>query len=385
MNAAQREDGLARMNIVILTSHVLLPGFRKASVHFVAQCWARDGHRVHFTTVGHSALSFFSKRHRWTALRAQQGNRYLEEEPGLHAGAYLPLLHGFSSHNALLDRLGYMLFPFYARRVPAFMRQIVETADVVLIESGTPLAFFDAVKSINPEARMLYFCRDLLKTVGASAYLRDLERRRIARFDAVTVPSRRLGEQLPPGGNPIFIPQGIDGALFEAESASPYTTARRNAVVVGDMLFDQMAVAGMAEAAPEIDFHLFGIRWAGPLPANVLLHGEQSFELVARYIRHADFGLAPYRLTPEETYLAESSLKLLQYSYCLLPVILPDLIPEQRGNEVRYPMQGRRDWRAIVDRALAMPHDPAFRNGLLPWREVARRTLGAALAPAPQH
>ena len=105
------------------------------------------------------------------------------------------------------------------------------------------------------------------------------------------------------------------------------------------------------------------------------MHGEQSFEALAAYIRHADIGLAPYRVADGEIYLAESSLKLLQYAYCRLPVMLPEVIPVSRGNEVTYSLNGPNDWRAIIDRALAWPHREAYRDGILDWDEVARKTL----------
>lgn len=365
--------------IVVLTSHVFLDGFRKASVHFVSARWAAAGHRVFFTTLGHSRLSRFKQKARLEALSRAQDNRYAEVAPGLHAGAYLPPVHAFSTGNRLVNALATPLFSAYGRWLPAFVADRIRAADVVVIESGTPVVFLPLVRRLNPQAKTLYFCRDLLASIGAAPSLVRAERRAIARFDSVCVPSERLGAMLPPGGRVHFVPQGIDTGIFDRASASPYPPASRNAIAVGDMLFDRDAVERMAEAAPEIAFHLFGIRWAGDVPANVRVHGERSFEDMAAYIRHADFGLAPYRVARDEVYLAESSLKLLQYAYCRLPVVLPDIIPVSRGNEVTYRLGGENDWRAILDRALAMPHRDAYREGILTWEEVARRTLATVL------
>lgn len=361
--------------IVILTSHVFLDGYRKASIHFVARHWAAAGHEVFFTTVGHSSLSRFKQKERLAALRRSQDNRYEEVEPGLYAGAYLPVVHAFSSSSALVNALTTPLFVIYGSRLPDFAADRIRKADLVVIESGTPVAFFSLVRKLNAKARTLYFCRDLLHSVGASPYLSFLERKQIAEFDSVCVPSRRLGEMLPPGGAVTFVPQGIDGAVFDQAAVSPYAEGSRNAVAVGDMLFDRQSVEQMAAAAPEVTFHLFGIKWPGEVPANVNVHGEQSFETVAAYIRHADIGLAPYRVNSDEVYLAESSLKLLQYAYCLLPVVLPDLIPVSRGNEITYTPGGENDWREIIDRALDWPRQRSYRLGILTWEDVARRTL----------
>lgn len=361
--------------IVILSSHVFLEGFRKASIHFVARRWAASGNDVFFTTVGHSALSRFKQRDRYEALRREQGNRYTAIEPHLFAGAYLPPLHAFSTARPLVNALVKPLFALYGRHLPAFVRDKIEAADLVVIESGTPIVFLDLVRRLNPRAKLLYFCRDLLRSVGAAPYLRTVEARGIGLFDSVCVPSRQLGEMLPSGGKVHFVPQGIEGAVFDRAEVSPYPEGSRNVVAVGDMLFDQASVAAMAAAAPDVTFHLFGIRWRGDAPANIRVHGEQSFETLAAYIRHADIGLAPYRVNSNEVYLAESSLKLLQYGYCRLPVLLPDIIPVSRGNEITYSLEGPNDWRVIVDAALALPHSEAYRDGILTWNDVARQTL----------
>jgi 2-beta-glucuronyltransferase len=366
--------------IVILSSHVFLDGFRKASIHFVARRWAAAGNDVFFTTVGHSALSRFKQKDRYEALRREQGNRYAAIEPHLFAGAYLPPLHAFSTAKPIVNALVKPLFALYGRHLPAFVRNEIEAADLVVIESGTPVVFLNLVRRLNPRAKLLYFCRDLLRSVGAAPYLRAVEARGIGLFDSVCVPSRRLGEMLPSGGKVHFVPQGIEGDVFDRAEVSPYPEGSRNAVAVGDMLFDQASVAAMAAVAPEVTFHLFGIRWRGDAPANIRVHGEQSFETLAAYIRHADIGLAPYRVNSSEVYLAESSLKLLQYGYCRLPVLLPDIIPVSRGNEITYSLDGENDWRAIVDAALALPHRKAFRDGILTWDDVARQTLATVFA-----
>lgn len=371
-----------KKKIVILTSHVFLHGYRKASIHFVAQSWARNGHAVHFVTLGHSRLSGVKQPDRYRALRRQQYNRFTQVDENLFAGAYLPILHAFSSGKAIVNRLMAPIFRLYGRHLPAFVAAHIRQADLVVLESGTPLAFFPAVKKLNPAARTLYFCRDLLRSVGAAPVLQAIERETIGQFDTICVPSRHLAQLLPPGGKVVFVPQGVDSAIFDNAVISPYLPGSRNAVAVGDMLFDRASVSQMAAAAPAVTFHLFGVRWTGTVPANMRVYGEQAFETVAPYIRHADIGLAPYRLNPDDVYLAESSLKLLQYSHCLLPIILPAIIPVHRGNEITYHPGDTAGWDEKIDRALALPRSPEFRAGILSWEQVAEKTLAVAFGPA---
>jgi len=367
-----------RRKIVILTAHAFLSGYRKASIHFIASRWAHQGHDVHVLTIGHSWLTLLKDRPRFRALSQEQANRFQTIGNNLSAGAYLPPLHAFSSKNRFLNAANTLLFRLYGSHLPRFARRIVANADLVLAESGSALAFFSKVKRVNPKARTLYFCRDLLRSIGAAPALQNIQATQIGRFDAVCVPSERLGALLPPGGRVKVIPQGVDAELFDRVQLSPYQPGSRNAVSIGNMLFDQVSVAAMATAAPHVNFHVFGAAWNGWAPPNVVIYGERDFESIVPYLQHADFGIAPYRLTADEVYLAESSLKLAQYSYCGLPVLLPDLIPFTRANGIAYSLEGEAAWREKVDVALTMRRSPTFRDGIMTWDEVAQRTLAAA-------
>lgn len=359
----------------MFTSHVFLPGFRKASVHFVSRNWAELGHDVTVVTVGHSRLSLFKNPARLQALATRQKNRLSTIEPGLRAGAYIPFLHAFSTRNALANWLMKPFFRLYGAYLPGFVRQTIAEAEVLVFESGTALAFCDLARRLNREAKTLYFCRDLLSSIGTAPFLQEAEQRLIGTFDSVCVPSQRLGQMLPPGGNINVIAQGVETNLFDNADRSPYAEGTRNAIAVGDMLFDQPVVAAMAAAAPDVTFHLFGIHWQGEAPTNIRVYGERAFETIVAYIRHADIGLAPYHMSDNEVYLAESSLKLLQYAYCRLPVILPDIIPATRGNEVIYSLSKPNDWADKIAEALAMPRSDRFAKSIMTWKGIAAATL----------
>ncbi|NBN63970.1 GumK N-terminal domain-containing glycosyltransferase [Pannonibacter tanglangensis] len=361
--------------ISVLSAHVFAPQIRKTSVHFISRELAALGHQVRFISVGFSWLRALRNCPRYAAITRAQKNRFAPIAPRLEAGAYIAPVHAFSNRNPLLDRIGSLLFPLYAGRLPAFARNAILQSDVVMLESGTPLAFFDAVRALRPQAKTLYLCRDHLQSVGASPHLQGIERRIIGAFDSVCVPSRRLAEQLPPGGRVSVIPQAVEPSAFRAARQSPYPPGTLNAISVGDMLLDRPVLADLARSAPEVTFHVFGTRWDRPAPANLKVHGEIGFEELAGFIRHADFGIAAYAASDNESYLAESSLKLLQYAHCGLPVILPDSIPVARGNEVTYPRSGRFEGRALVDRCIAMKRSGTLRFDIADWRDNAIDTL----------
>lgn len=361
------------MKFLFLSTHAFLPTTRKTSVHFVSEALADRGHEVATISVGYSRLTALKKPELYAQLAAAQKNRFVESRPGYRSACYLPPLHPFSSGNALINRLTALCFPIYGSALPRFFREEISKADVVAIESGTALAFFDAVRRINPAARTLYFNRDRLDTVGASAYLQSLEQRVAQQFDRVIVPSPRMAEHLPRESRVIYIPQGIDKAGFDACETSPYGAGTKNAVSVGNMLFDRDAVIAMAESSPDVTFHFFGAGIPNDLPANAIVYGEKPFREIIPFIKFADFGIAPYRLGERELYLAQSSLKLQQYSYCLLPILAPDLMEGSRENLICYAPRGETDWAGKIRKAASIPHDPRWRDGILTWNEVAGR------------
>lgn len=361
--------------IFVLTSHVMLPGFRKTSLHFVVEEWARSGHRVYFTTVGYSALSRLKSDPRYAALRLHQANRYVETAPNIYCGAHLPLAHAFSSGCAWLSGLEKHLFRLYGNHLPDFMAARVKAADIVVLESGTPLAFYHRIKATNPSARIVYYCRDLLTTIGASKALLESEQQVVVGADLVVVPSQNIGERFAKYRTAHLVPQGVDPALLRDIRPNPYMPNTKNGLVVGDMLFDVNAVAACAAANPDVFIHLFGIKWTGSDLANIVSHGEVAFDALIPYLQHANFGFAPYAAGPNEVYLADSSLKLLQYAACLLPVILPHNIPGSRGNEIRYSVPSERNWKAVMAAALSRQKDSRWLEGILNWPEVAQETL----------
>ncbi|MBP1848650.1 glycosyltransferase [Rhizobium halophytocola] len=362
------------MKFLFLSTHAFLPATRKTSVHFVAEALVARRHKVDTVSVGMSRLTAWKKPQLVEgAIAAGQKNRFADTAPGYRSAAYLPPLHPFSTSHAWVNRLTALTFPLYGNLLPGFLRQAITDADVVVIESGTAIAFFDAVQRLNPKAAVIYFCRDRLDTVGASAWLQATEQRIAPLCDRVIVPSPRMADHLPKTARVRFIPQGIDKQVFDAATVSPYPPGTLNAVSVGNMLFDRAAIEAMAAARPDITYHLFGAGIPDDFAGNVRVYGERPFPDIVPFIRFADFGIAPYRLGERELYLAQSSLKLQQYSYCLLPILVPRLLEGSRGNLVGYDRPETQDWTLLLDRVLASAHPEGWRDGILTWDEVAER------------
>ena len=368
------------MKIFKFTSQPFLSDMRKVSTHFIAEEWAKAGHTVHVATVGLSYLTLLRDKSLFHRLSEAQKNRFAEISPGLFASAYMPPLHPFSSGKPLLNMLNRPLFSLYGNMLPGYMKASLAEADVVIFEPGTCLCFYDAVRRLNPKAVCVYIKRDWLTTIGAAAVLQEIEQRMYQTLDLVITPSSKIAAAIPAPCRAEIVPQAINKDLFDAETVSPYPENTRNAISVGNMLFDEDTLRAMAEADPDVTFHIFGAHFAGPKPANVIERGEKPFAELIPYMKHADFGIAPYRMSPEDVYLAETSLKFQQYAYCRLPVLAPDLIEDRRGNLIGYSLDGETDWPDKIRAALTMEKSDRFQDGIVTWKEVAERILELAQA-----
>jgi 2-beta-glucuronyltransferase len=88
-------------------------------------------------------------------------------------------------------------------------------------------------------------------------------------------------------------------------------------------------------------------------------------------VEHADVGFAPYRNRPGAGYLAESSLKLIQYSYARLPIVAPDFAKGTRDHVLSYvPGQPVTVARA-VSKALSFDRNKIEVAGIPDWDEMA--------------
>ncbi len=371
------------MKLFKWTGQPFLKETRKVSTHFIAEQWARSGHEVHVVTVGLSQLTRLKDPDLYQALAAEQKNCFRCLEDRLSVTAYMPFLHPVSTRNSIVNSLMGPAFHLYGSHIPAYLKKPLQEADAVYFEPGTCLSLFRAARALNSKAAFVYIKRDWLTTIGAGPYLQELEQKILSNFDLIVSPSSVIAEETGKQCRTEVLPQGIDKTVLDGDAPSPYAAGTKNAVAVGNMLFDENAVRSIAQADRDLTVHVFGARFEQPLLPNVIDYGEQPFEQIVPYLRHADFGIAPYDMRPEDAYLAETSLKLLQYAYCRLPVLLPGLIPDQRGNLIGYKIGSETDWPGKVQQALSMPKSERFQDGILSWNDVASQLADLALSAKP--
>jgi len=358
------------MNIFFVTGHDASAA-RKVDFHFWAESLERRGDHVDFMTVG---LSSATSRKKNARHFKPPFNTWNPLTPGVHRFVWRPLFHPFSLKNANLDLLTRPVFSLYPAMLPDSVKTRVQRADVIVIESGVGLTLTKLFKSLAPKARFIYSCSDLLETLSFHPLVLSAERKAVPLFDMIRVPAKIMTDSFPSTAPVIYIQPGLDTSAFDEVQSNPYTKPN-NAISIGDMLFNAKVIQNLAKNFPDWTFHLFGKEARLPSPMNnVVEHGEQPFSSLVPYLVHADIGIAPYRDAPSVAYISQSSLKMVQYTYCRLPIIAPHFAAAGREHvQSFHPDADEESLVSAFKSATTYDRGSIDRSQVLNWDEVTEK------------
>jgi 2-beta-glucuronyltransferase len=247
-------------------------------------------------------------------------------------------------------------------------------ADIIIYESGISPILFDRATRLNPRARQIYLCNDDLQTINAADFaVRTLDR--VAPLmDVVALVARSMASSLPGTDNAYFVPHGLDPSLDALGDPSPYGPGQ-HVVSIGSMLFDGDFFVTASHAFPELTFHIVGSGHPhNPhYGANVEVYDHMPYDRTIRYIKHAHIGVAPYRAEAVPPYLADSSMKMMQYDFFGLPTVCPESVVGGYPGRFGYTPGNPNSIRAAIAQAHKAPHVRS--RNILSWSEVTDRLL----------
>jgi 2-beta-glucuronyltransferase len=149
-----------------------------------------------------------------------------------------------------------------------------------------------------------------------------------------------------------------------------------HAVSVGSMLFDESFFTLAADQFPEVQFHIIGPgKTSDALTlSNIHVYGEMKFAETVKYIKHAKFGIAPYQRNEHAAaYLADTSLKLMQYDFLGLPAVCPAFVVGDHPHRFSYEPGDPASIRLAIQAAMRQGrHKPSH---FLSWADVTKRLL----------
>jgi 2-beta-glucuronyltransferase len=263
--------------------------------------------------------------------------------------------HPINLNSRLLNGLSAPLYKLYAHMPCSFLDDALRSASHVIVESGLGAVLLRRARALNLSAKIAYLASDDLVTVGVHPCVQTELAKAGRLINFACVPSRRMASGFEwAGGRLFFVPHGLHSADFAGPSPNPYS-AQLNAVSVGSMLFDPEFFQAAAALFPEVQFHVIGAGQTFDAPSNVIQHAEMNFQKTLPYIRHATFGIAPYRSAQRCDYISDTSMKLMQYEHCGIPAVCPTF--------------------AAGDNSSRFGYVPGKPRRFLSWEDVARRLL----------
>lgn len=360
--------------IVLISGHDA-QAKRRTGFHFWAHILSTRGHNVRFITVGASYGSLLKKQQKDLV---QPYNQWVILSDRLKKFTWLPPIHPFSAYNHFLDKLLTPIFRLYPYMLPKSITQEVRDADIYIIENGAGVMLLTRLMAASPKAKFVYNASDRLKMLDFHPIVVNKNREYADRFSFIRLNAAALSSDFSTSVPIFYIPQGIDKAAFNQESNKPYTTVK-NAISVGDTLFDPKPIEILAEHYPEWNFHLFGKKAIlGRKFKNVTEYGEVSFQTIIPYLKYADIGLSTYKNHPEAEYLAQSSLKTMQYTYCRLPIIAPGFLKMDRAHIFEYDPEDKETISNAFQYAKNFDRSAIDTNSVMDWNDVIDQILEKA-------
>ncbi|MDY6922261.1 MAG: glycosyltransferase family 1 protein [Pseudomonadota bacterium] len=344
---------------------------RRANIHFITDELAKRG-RTRFFSLKYSELA--RRKGDWRSSLDAESNQVVRRD-GVDCYLWKTWIHPFNTRRPLLYPLESLLHQWYARGPNPVLKRWIQEASIVVMESGVAPIFVPLVRRLNPQARILYRASDSLKTIDVASYVQRMFARVASQFHAICLPSRMLAAEMPDRNNLAFVPHGIDQQLRARKQPNPYPPGTHG-VSVGSMLFDPQFFVAASRRFPSVQFHIIGCgqpphKDYGP---NVRVYGEMPFEETLAYIRHADFGIAPYCSNNLPPYLKDTSMKLIQYEFFGIPAVCPEFVADGYASRCGYQIGNADSITAAIETALATSLDISTSRHLN-WSEVTDRVL----------
>jgi len=312
-------------HLVLLTGHFPQQK-RRSSLLWVTNALLHMGWHVTHVTVGYSWLSRLRRDRRLRALDSPPRAGTWQLQPRHRWIFHYAPLHPFSTRRPLLDQMLAPLHHIFPAYWTDHLRAPMAQADLVLVESGTPVMLAPLLRRLSTRARLIYRVNDDIRLLNAPAFLCQCETDNAPLFDRISTASPYLAAQFQ-GLAPVTIdPMGVPLERLHNIGPDPYTDrAKFEAVCAGSTQLDIAALLHIAKARPNWRLHVLGrLKATPPKLPNLIFHGEQNFDATLAFIKHADIGLAPYLDRPGVEYQTTNSNRILLYRYFGLPVLGPD-------------------------------------------------------------
>ena len=321
--------------VVLITGHYW-NSKRKAGFHWLADSFLHQGWEVVFLTAPLSWLSVIRQDYRLDYPILKEANKLQQIETQLWSYVWFTKWHPANLRWDVFNYLSCSLFRLYSQLPLGSVASMLEDTDLFIFESTPAILLFERFKNINSHAKFIYRVSDDLRLLRNHPVVLETEQKIAPQFDLVSVPSQYIYRNFAELSNLELHFHGIRKDLFDQEYTNPYSrTDNPNIIFVGNSYFDIDFLDQASQLFPDWHFHIIGPIKNLPIRQNIIAYGELPFLATIPYIKYADIALQ----TRIYSYGIESltdSLKMIQYTYCKLPIIAPDYLSSEKYHVFYY-------------------------------------------------
>ncbi len=363
--------------ILVVSGHHFADAPRRVDLHFMSDQLRAEGAAVDFLICRLSPISRFIRDGRYKHALTRPINTWFRLDERLEEFVWFAPLHPVNLRFGWLNAMVSPIYRRYGHFLPKAVIDRLSDYSHIVIESGPSPLLTRYLRQHAPKAKFIYHAADRLETIRVHPCVIEELNRTLPLYDRIRIMAEAMRADFASQDRVVFVPHGISKTLFDEAAVSPYQ-GDRHAISVGDMMFDAGLIETLAVANPDWTFHLFGKK-AQPLQprGNIVVHGEVSFATIVPFIKFADVGIAPYRPGAGADYLSQSSLKMIQYSYCHLPIVAPRFAAAGRDNVCAYEPDDPASMREAFERAKVMDHLSIDTSDILTWEEVVAQLFHA--------
>jgi 2-beta-glucuronyltransferase len=358
-----------RRRVVLVSGHYL-GSQRRAGFHWLADAYLAQGWEVVFVTASLSWLSYVRRDHRLQYHPRKAANRLVWQQEHLAHYVWFTPWHPANLRLGALNRLTSSTFARYGDLPMPQAEEIFGPASLVIVESFPGIMLVPRIRRLAPAARLVYRVSDDLRLLDSHPTVLAAEAEVVGDVDLVSTPSHYLLDKFSGRPHAQLHFHGVRKDLFDSPSASPYTGGGPHAVFVGTAFLDVDFLRAAAAARPGWTFHIIGPFRALPTAPNVLAYGEIPFAQTVPYLQHADVGLHTLSRQPGVESFTDT-LKVLQYTYCRLPIVAPSYLRSDRRHLFLYDLAVPESVPEALDAAAAFDRSTIDRSAITTWDELA--------------
>lgn len=360
---------------VLITSH-FWDSKRKAGFHNIANSLMNLNYEILFLTGNASYIHNLKRDYRAELSAKSTLNKMIKDTGLLNRFIRFTLLHPVNYRSGIINRILLRNVKKYKNALEGFpeLDRFIKNSDLFIFESFPGLLWMEHFKKLNQKAKYVYRVSDDMRQLKKHPYVIEHETKILDKFDLVSVPSEYF-MKLFPFSNVKLHNHGIDKKIFDDASDNPYgNNESLRFIFSGNAYLDYDFLKTAAELSVKDEFYILGPFEDKLKLPNVFFRGELDFKDTVPYIKFADAGLHTLKYTAGAESFSDS-LKVIQYSYCRLPVIAPDFIKSTRNNFIHYKSGNSQSIENAISSAKNFDKSKIDTGGISSWDELTKKII----------